>query len=99
MRFDPIVKSEDVQANLLDYDEARRRFSYDDVRARLDGLPGGALNIAHEAVSRHADGERRGHVAIRWLGASGRVGSSPTASSAPRSPASPTSSRTSGSSR
>ena len=37
-------------------------------RARLDGLPGGrGLNIAHEAVDRHATSHRADHVALRWL--------------------------------
>ena len=36
-------------------------------RARLDGLPGGGLNIAHEAVDRHARGPRAERVALRWL--------------------------------
>jgi acetyl-CoA synthetase len=38
----------------------------------LDGLPGGrGLNIAHEAVDRHAAGSRRDRVAIRWLSKDG----------------------------
>jgi len=40
-------------------------------RGALQGLPGGGLNIAHEAVDRHAAGSRAGHVALRWLGAAG----------------------------
>lgn len=45
----------DVIPNLLDYDEERERFTWDRARAALDGLPGGGgLNIAHEAVDRHA---------------------------------------------
>jgi len=40
-------------------------------RRELDGLPGGGLNIAYEAVDRHAAGARSGHAAIRWLSASG----------------------------
>ena len=40
-------------------------------RRELDGLPGGGLNIAHEAVDRHAAGARAGHVAFRWLSAGG----------------------------
>ncbi|MGE5638453.1 MAG: AMP-binding protein, partial [Clostridia bacterium] len=44
---------------------------WDTARKRLDGLPGGVLNIAHEAVDRHAAGPRAGHVAIRWLAAAG----------------------------
>jgi acetyl-CoA synthetase len=60
-----------VPPNLLDYDQARAGFSWDDARKDLDGLPGGGLNIAHEAVDRHAGGARRDHIAIRWLGRSG----------------------------
>jgi len=40
-------------------------------RARLEGLPGGGLNIAHEAVDRHARGPCAGRVALRWLAAQG----------------------------
>jgi acetyl-CoA synthetase len=58
--------------NLADYDAFRREFSWEAVRAALDGLPGGrGLNIAHEAVDRHAAGARRDQVAIRWLGLDG----------------------------
>ena len=50
----------------------RASFSWDVARAWLDHLPdGGGLNIAHEAVDRHARGARADHVAIRWLGKHG----------------------------
>jgi acetyl-CoA synthetase len=39
--------------------------------ALLDGRPGGGLNIAHEAVDRHAASPHRGHVALRHLGRRG----------------------------
>lgn len=56
---------------MLDYDGERSRFRWEDARRALGGLPGGAgLNIAHEAVDRHAL-ERADKVAIRWLGRSG----------------------------
>jgi acetyl-CoA synthetase len=62
----------DVAPNLLDYEEERARFTWDTARAALDGLPSGAgLNIAHEAVDRHAAGPRAGHVALRWRGRHG----------------------------
>jgi acetyl-CoA synthetase len=48
---------------------ANAPISWDEARARLDGLPGGGLNIAHEAVDRHAAGPRADRVALRWLGA------------------------------
>jgi acetyl-CoA synthetase len=45
--------------------------SWDEARRGLAGLPGGGLNIAHEAVDRHAAGPRATRVALRWLGAQG----------------------------
>src|SRR5690606_11832956 len=58
-----------VQPNLLDYEAERAGFSWEAERAALDGLPGGrGLNIAHEAVDRHAAGPRAGKPALRWLG-------------------------------
>jgi len=56
------------------YDEVREAFSWDEARAALDGLPGGAgLNIAHEAVDRHAAGPRGDRTALRILQRSGTV--------------------------
>lgn len=60
--------------NLSDYTTACAAFSWQSARDALDGLPGNAgLNIAHEAVDRHAMGERRDAVALRWLAKSGEV--------------------------
>ena len=77
MSLPVIVKTERdwaVTPNLGDYAEARRTFSWERARAELDGLPGGkGLNIAHEAVDRHANGKLRNHLAIRWLGKDGDV--------------------------
>ncbi len=56
-----------VPANLGDYEAARRGFSWADARSRLDGLPDGGRNIAHEAVDRHVLHGRGDHVAIRWI--------------------------------
>ncbi|MFN0090950.1 MAG: acetate--CoA ligase [Acidimicrobiales bacterium] len=49
-----------------DYDKACASFSWSHERAALDGLAGGGLNIAHEAVVRHArrDPDR---VALRFV--------------------------------
>ena len=71
MDWEPIRKhvGSDAGFNLADYDLAVREFSWDRARARLDGLPGGrGLNIAHEAVDRHAAGPRRDAVALRCVG-------------------------------
>jgi acetyl-CoA synthetase len=64
--------SRHVAPNLADYATAAASFSWDGARAELDGLPGKkGLNIAHEAVDRHAAGARADAVALRWLGPSG----------------------------
>ena len=49
-----------VAPNLADYAAECRAFTWDAARHALDGLPGGGLNIAHEAVDRHARGPRAG---------------------------------------
>jgi acetyl-CoA synthetase len=57
-----------VGANLLDYDEHVRTFSWAQARALLKGLPGGGLNIAHEAVDRHVLAGCGDKLALRWIG-------------------------------
>jgi len=42
-------------------------FSWQQAGRELDGLPGGGLNIAHEAVDRHAMGFERDRVALRFI--------------------------------
>lgn len=60
--------------NLCDYAQTCADFSWEQARAELDGLSGKrGLNVAHEAVDRHANGPRAKHVAWRWLGKSGEV--------------------------
>ncbi len=55
-------------ANLRDYDEYVRTFSWAQARALLDSLPGGGLNIAYEAIDRHVKAGRGGKLALRWIG-------------------------------
>jgi len=75
MRSLPIkkkVESMPIRPHLLDYEQTCAEFSWEQVRRELDGLPDGwGLNIAHEAVDRHATGPRSGQVAIRCLGKDG----------------------------
>ena len=44
---------------------------WDAARARLEGLPGGGLNIAHEAVDRHVAAGHGAQPALLWLGREG----------------------------
>ncbi len=77
MQWEPIHKKNGtgpVAPNLGDYESVRDGFSWESARAALDGLPDErGLNIAHEAVDRHAAGPRADHVAIRWIAKSGDV--------------------------
>ena len=75
MEFTPIKKDPSrmvIPPNLLDYEVCRATFSWEAVRTELNGLPDSrGLNIAHEAVDRHAAGALRERVALRWLGKNG----------------------------
>jgi len=75
LRYSPIVKtrSSDVAPNLRDYAAERQVFTWESARAELDGVPGGGLNMAYEAVDRHVAKGRGEHLAIRWLSRAGDV--------------------------
>jgi acetyl-CoA synthetase len=61
-----------ARPNLENYNELYEAFSWQSAWEDIDGLPGRrGVNIAHEAVDRHAAGPRRKHVALRWLGKKG----------------------------
>ena len=66
------VSSWSVPPNLRDYRAVCREFSWAQARAELAGLPDGGLNIAHEAVDRHALGADAAKLAIRFLRKDGR---------------------------
>lgn len=75
MPWMPITKSAcdwKVEPNLHDYQQVQAAFNWEQARRELQGLPGGrGLNMAHEAVDRHATSSRRDHLALRWLGKTG----------------------------
>ncbi len=74
-RYPRIVKQPAAfgpRPNLIDYDDVCAEFTWESARSLLDGLPGGrGLNIAHEAVDRHANGPRAERQALRWIGRTG----------------------------
>jgi acetyl-CoA synthetase len=70
----PIAKPAAAGARLTDYDAAVAAFSWKAARAELAGLPGGrGLNIAYEAVDRHAAGPGAGRVALRCIARNGEI--------------------------
>jgi acetyl-CoA synthetase len=77
MSWMPIIKSRrdwEIVPNLYEYEAVRSRFSWDQARAELDGLPASeGLNIAHESLVRHATGPLAERTAIRWIGKNGKI--------------------------
>jgi acetyl-CoA synthetase len=69
----PIIHKQPMAGapNLKDYRRTCREFSWDQARAQLDGLPGGGLNIAYEAVDRHVAHGMGAKLALRWLAKDG----------------------------
>jgi acetyl-CoA synthetase len=73
-RWPPIAKdlsSMAVAPHLRDYERTRAGFTWSMARQALAGLPGGGLNIAYEAVDRHAAGPRAAAEALRFVRADG----------------------------
>ena len=60
-----------VEPNLMDYESTYNSFKWEDVEKEFDGLPSGGLNIAHEAIDRHANGALSEKIALLWLGEKG----------------------------
>ena len=63
----PIEHVPSRRPQIGDYATQRRTFTWEEARTWLDGLPDGGLNIAHEAVDRHAHGPLADAVALRFL--------------------------------
>ena len=77
MNYEPIVKPPPermpVTPNLIGYEATGDAFRWDYIRAELDGLPGGGLNIAYECIDRHLNTEKKDKVAMLWEAKDGRA--------------------------
>ena len=62
-----------VMPNLVDYEATCTSFTWESERRSLSGLPGGGINIAYEAVDRHATGPLAAKDALRFVHADGAV--------------------------
>jgi acetyl-CoA synthetase len=56
----------------VEYHSLANGFTWEQMKGELDGLPGGGLNLAHEAIDRHAQSHRRDKVAMYWEGTGGQ---------------------------
>ena len=68
---DHLIRKATSTANMPSYDAAKDSFSWQEAQALLDGLPGGRLNIAHEAIDRHVTAGHGTQIALRWIAKSG----------------------------
>jgi len=72
--FHPIkkipVESMTVKPN-LDLNKTYENFTWESMYDELDWLPGGGLNMAHEAIDRHANGTKKNKIALIWEGKNG----------------------------
>ena len=57
--------------NLRDYDAARAAFDWADAEREIDWLPDGGLNLAYEAIDRHAAHGNGAKPAMLWEGKNG----------------------------
>lgn len=60
-----------IQPNLIDYFHEREVFDWETIANQFDRLPSGGLNIAHEAIDRHANGPLANKTALLWLSETG----------------------------
>ncbi|SMX21932.1 acetate--CoA ligase [Boseongicola aestuarii] len=73
MEYEVIKKprSAGQTANMPDYRKVHETFAWADAHKLIDGLPGGKLNIAFEAVDRHVAAGHGAQIALRWIAKSG----------------------------
>ncbi|MGM0588748.1 MAG: acetate--CoA ligase [Bacteroidota bacterium] len=65
----PTSVTRTYKPHLTNYQHIVEHFQWEQVWRELDGLPNdGGLNLAYEAVDRHALTERKNNIAIQWLG-------------------------------
>ncbi|MFA6137880.1 MAG: acetate--CoA ligase [Sulfurimonas sp.] len=60
-----------VEPNLVDYKQVYKEFRWESVADAFEGVPAGGLNIAHEAIDKHANGALAEKTALLWLGQNG----------------------------
>ncbi|WP_411349931.1 acetate--CoA ligase [Paenibacillus sp. WLX2291] len=61
-----VIAVEAGQANLMDYEQARQQFSWADVEKRFSWHQTGKVNLAYEAIDRHAQSELKDKIALHY---------------------------------
>lgn len=60
--IEPVAKN----PNLVNYDESRKRFQWSDIESEFSWSKTGKVNIAYEAIDRHADSDKADKVALLY---------------------------------
>ena len=60
-----------VRPNIDNYDQDQKKLGWESIEKQLDGLPGGGLNMAYEAIDRHCLTSRKDKIAMYWEGQDG----------------------------
>ncbi|DAB40574.1 MAG TPA: acetate--CoA ligase [Sulfurovum sp. UBA12169] len=71
-RIEKQVEELKVRPHLTEYEKTYKEFQWEEVASQFEGLPSGGLNIAHEAIDRHANGPLAQKTALVWLGEDGQ---------------------------
>ncbi|MFD1888079.1 acetate--CoA ligase [Paenibacillus wenxiniae] len=61
-----IIAAEAKQANMMDYEQARKEFDWSDVEQRFSWHKTGKLNLAYEAIDRHATSALKDKIALHY---------------------------------
>ena len=72
--FKNIIQSRIESANLKNYDEAYKNFSWEDVNKEFSWHKTQKLNIAYEAIDRHAENPAKAHLNCLIYSYNGRKG-------------------------
>jgi acetyl-CoA synthetase len=67
----PSIGEFSVKPNLYNYKEIKNTLDWENIQDGLDGLPNGGLNLAYEAIDRHAAGKNKNKVALHWESSDG----------------------------
>ena len=62
-----VIEPQDSAANLKDYEDAYRNFSWEDVEKEFSWYQTGKINMAYEAIDRHAETWRKNKVALYYV--------------------------------
>jgi acetyl-CoA synthetase len=62
-----------LKPNLQNYEQSRKNFKWSDADNMVDWFPGGKINMAYNAIDRHAKGKRKDKIALIFDDGQGHV--------------------------